>query len=340
MNYLQVDEIRPYKNNTNEELVRIGVIDRNLLHAVMVAYSDRYLKSTIDKRIETVKAVRDCISNSITDRHWEMIDNNYKLVLNQFIILLQDEIKLLSLHIMESVNLCKIIIEILTSFDIVKCIQNTRDFDELYDSILARTQEFLKDLETNRIDYFTKHIKIFIKALWTQAEIAALTEYKLYIKNDKEPLGLEILPFISNIFNKDICVFDKYGKMLNSDTELKGRQCILLFEIGEKQFETIGRRMHNSDVQWLFESDESLIEKLLPVSKKPRIMLSPLFKKRQPPQLQLPLKPHSPPHTPHSLPHTPHSPPHSPPHTPHTPHSLPHTPYSPPHSPLEKNDYE
>lgn len=265
---IQVDEIQPYRNQYKEDLVRIGVIDGNIFHAVMAAYSDRYLKSTLDKRMETVKMIRKCIGDSITKKQWQILqEQNPGIISKQFINIIHT-LKPNNYEIINSIDnkkLCDLLLEILYSTQILRDIAlRNPSIDQMMDLVKISLNETLRGLDQRRADFFYENMVKFINDVWVYSRNNTYEDFKESIKNHKEAIGEEIIPFISSVLNRDIYLF-KDGKLRHDiSNDVKGRKSIILDQLSETQFSTIGKRLFSSDIEWSFEPDCSLITKLNP----------------------------------------------------------------------------
>lgn len=265
---IQVDEIQPYRNQYKEDLVRIGVIDGNIFHAVMAAYSDRYLKSTLDKRMETVKMIRKCIGDSITKKQWQTLqEQNPGIISKQFINIIhtlkQNNYEII--HSVDNKKLCDLLLEILYSTQILRDIAlRNPSIDQIMDLVKISLKETLRSVDQRRVDFFYENMIKFINDVWVYSRNNTYEDFKESIKNHKEAIGEEIIPFISSVLNRDIYLF-KDGKLRhNVSNDIKGRKSIILDQLSETQFSTIGKRLFSSDIEWSFEPDCSLISKLNP----------------------------------------------------------------------------
>lgn len=270
---IQVDEIQPYRNFYKEDLVRIGVIDGSLFHAVMVGYSDRYLKSTIDKRIETVKMVRECIGNSITKKQWQSIqETSPGIISKQFLKIvhtLQSE-NFSIIHSIDNKKLCKILLELLISTRILNDITlNKPGIEQIAELVTMSLKVMLRDMEPKRIEYFTDSMVIFVNDIWIEARNHSYDEFKSAVKNYSEPIGEEIVPFIASVLNRDIYVF-KDGKLKQNSLEYKFRKSIIVEQVTDTHYAAIGKRLYSSDIEWSFEPDSSFINKINPVEREER----------------------------------------------------------------------
>lgn len=270
---IQVDEIQPYRNVYKEDLVRIGVIDGNIFHSIMVAYSDRYLKSTLDKRIETVKMVRECIGNSITRKQWQTLqETSPGIIARQFLKVVQtvQSSNFDVIHSIDNKKLCKLLLELLISSRILNDITlNKPGIEQIVELISVTLKVMLRDMEPKRIDFFTENMIRFVNDMWIEARNHSYDEFKSAVKNYSEPIGEEIIPFISSVLNRDIYLF-KDGKLKQSTEEYKHRKSIIIDQITDNQFAAVGKRLYSSDIEWSFEPDSNLINKINPKEREER----------------------------------------------------------------------
>lgn len=266
---IQVDEIQPYKNMYKEDLVRIGVVEGNIFHAAMVAYSDRYLKSTLDKRIETVKMIRECIGNSITRKQWQSLQDTIPgLVSKQFIKTVHtlQSTNFKAIHSIDNKELCKILLDLLFSSRVLHEVTlNRPNIEQITDLVTLSVKEMLRDTDTKRSNFFIENMVRFVNDAWIDAKNNSFEQFKQSVKNYNETVGDEVIPLISSVLNRDVYVF-KDGRLKNGQGEdsFKGRKSILIDQLSDTQYSTIGKRLFSSDVEWSFEPDSTLIRKVNP----------------------------------------------------------------------------
>lgn len=270
---IKVDEIQPYRNIYKEELVRLGVIDNSLFHAIMVGYSDRYLKSTIDKRIETVKMIRECIGNSITKKQWQEIQENSPVITSKNFLKLIHILQQRNFDIIHSIDnkkLCKILLELLISSRILNDIAlNKPGIEQISELVSVTLKVILRDMETKRIDFFTDNMIKFVNDIWIEARNNSFSDFKGGVISYSEPVGEEIIPFVSDVLNRDIYLF-RDGKLKQNSSNYKYRKSIVIEQISDNQFTAIGKRLYSSDIEWSFEPDSNFIYKINPVEREER----------------------------------------------------------------------
>lgn len=270
-NNIQVDEIQSYRNVYKEDLVRMGVIDSNIFHAIMVGYSDRYLKSTFDKRIETVKMIRECIGNSITKKQWNLLPEISQTVVSKQFIKIVHTLQRQNFDIIHSIDdkkLCKILFELFISSRILNDITlNKPNINQIVDLVIMSLKVMLRDIDIKRSEFFTNHMIRFVSDVWVEAQTISYDEFKNTVKNYSETLGEEIIPFISSILNRDIYIFKDGRIKTNSDADdYKLRKSIIIEQISDNQYSVIGRRLYSSEIEWCFEPEHPLIRKINPIN--------------------------------------------------------------------------
>jgi len=262
-NLLQVDEIQPYQNIYNDNLVRIGVINNNLFHAIMVGYSNRYLKSTLDKRIETVKIIRECAANSFTKQCSEEIQSHVFITKEFLKIITDPSCDFSMIHSIDDKNLCKLLSEIITSDKFLTDITlNKPNIEQLTELVQLNMKLMLKHLDNFRIEFFTTQMITFVNDIWIEAKIRSFNSMKFYLKDSPENISDEFIPFISNVLNVDIYVL-RDGK-LKSTNNYKNRRSLIIDQISDNKYAAIGKRLYSSDIEWSFEYDYNIIQKINP----------------------------------------------------------------------------
>jgi len=161
--------------------------------------------------------------------------------------------------------------------------------EDIVELVQMSVNEMLQSVDSRRLAFFSKNMTKFVNDIWLESKNNSYESFKASIKNYKENVGEEAIPFISDVLNRDIYLF-KDGK-LKTEFIPKFRKSILVEKLSESQFATIGKRSFSSDIEWYFEPDNSLIRKInpnQPLVRSPMTTERPQFKRKELPSLSQP----------------------------------------------------
>ena len=261
-----VDEIQPYQNIYNDNLVKINVINNDLFHAIMIGYSNRYLKSTLDKRIEIVKSMREYMVKLLTQKECEQIRTK-NLIVKEFMELANSIVNGRDFSVINSIDnkeLCNLLVEILVENQILNDINLLKpDLEQIIELTTDNIKTTFQDLDTYRCEYFTSHMTTFIADIWLEAKRVCQENITNQFKNPEELLGEEFIPFLSQTLNRDIYVLQN-GKLKPDKGVYKNRKSIIIDFVEPNQWSAIGKRLYSSDIEWSFDYDYNIIQKINP----------------------------------------------------------------------------
>jgi hypothetical protein len=98
-------------------------------------------------------------------------------------------------------------------------------------------------------------MEMFVNDMWSQS----LIEYKNNVRDYNGNVGDEIIPHLANVLNRDIYLM-KNGQVKLSD--VKDRTSIVIEQLSDNEFVTVGRTTCSGEIEWSFEPDDVILENL------------------------------------------------------------------------------
>lgn len=285
----------------DDVLVRTGVIDdkSSFYHAFLHAYSKDYTTMDLKKRAKFAKRLE--ASNELSQSEWEK-KNNGTLAAEGFLDHLSSITTSFYKHLNDSsrtAGSAKKAVSILTKNDpeklsLYSTISDLLPLKECLSSIIPDTKKrcvssninrckevfqdralsWLKDDETFRSlseekrAYIRTHVGIMFRVLAEECKNYVFYKFKTQNEVSKND---EIVKKVSNMFARDIYFLDSSRKMpfLTDKNNLKGRKSVILMDVGDNRYETVGKLLPANKVQREFDPSDPLIDKMSLLLKHP-----------------------------------------------------------------------
>lgn len=281
----------------DKEIIRTGTIGEGscFFHSILTACSEEYNNKSINEKMSYVKDVREKIAEKVTKETWEKVGNgtiskvffqeNLLFILTDFYSYIETNnikrtrskrlieylsednlefyrilIKLLPLKILEEEILPKAYNKSISLSIGENCLE-----------IISSTIEYIKSMKNyniinpNKKEYLIKNVKKWLTVILAETEEIS---YKKYVKNISNPsytIGLDMMEFISDFFNRDIFIIDSNTRLpyvsLFSENNIKRRKSIVILWVNSNHYEILGVKTKNQ-IKRNFSHNNIFIDKI------------------------------------------------------------------------------
>lgn len=281
----------------DKEIIRTGTIGEGscFFHSILTACSEEYNNKSINEKMSYVKDVRQKIAEKVTKETWEKVGNgtiskvffqeNLLFILTDFYSYIEtNNIKrtrskrLIEYLSEDNIEFYKILIKLLPlkilEEEILPKAYNksiSLSIDENCLEIISSTIEYIKSMKNyniinpNKKEYLIKNVKKWLTVILAETEEIS---YKNYVKNISNPsytIGIDMMEFISDFFNRDIFIIDSNTRLpyvsLFSENNIKRRKSIVILWVNSNHYEILGVKTKNQ-IKRNFSHNNIFIDKI------------------------------------------------------------------------------